>query len=124
MTNYPRGRLFSAGGANYPRGRLSPRGRLAAQQLRDRKDAVVSAGADVMKKLLVRQRIELGIVQVKVSCLEGADCLEEALFQRPADTHDFTGSLHLCGERIVRVRELVKREARHFRDDIIQRRFE
>ena len=59
---------------NYPRGRLSPRGRLAAQQLRDRKDAVVSAGADVMKKLLVRQRIKLGIVQVKVSCLEGADC--------------------------------------------------
>ena len=119
MTNYPRGRLFSPGGANYPRGRLSP-----SQQLRDRKDAVVSAGADVIKKLLVRQRIKLGIMQVEMSGLEGADCLEEALFQGAADTHDFTGSLHLCGERIVRVRELVKREARHFRDDIIQRRFE
>ena len=78
MTNYPRGRLFSAGGANYPRGRLSPRGRLAAQQLRDRKDAVVSAGADVMKKLLVRQRIKLGIVQVKVSCLAFI-CVESEL---------------------------------------------
>ena len=60
MTNYPRGLLLMT---NYPRGRL------AAQQLRDRKDAVVGTGADVIKKLLVRQRIELGIVQVKVSCL-------------------------------------------------------
>ena len=77
-----------------------------------------------MKKLLFRQMVKLWIVQVELSGLEGADCFEEALFQGAADTHDFTGRLHLCGERIVRVRELVKREARHLRDDIIQRRFE
>ena len=77
-----------------------------------------------MKKLLFRQMVKLWIVQVEVSGLEGADCFEEALFQGAADAHDLTSRFHLCGERIVCIRELVKGEARHLRDDIIQSRFE
>ena len=57
-----------------------------------------------------------------MSCLERADRFEEALLQCPADAHDFTGRLHLRGERVVRLRELIKRKARHLGDNIVEGR--
>ena len=51
-----------------------------------------------------------------------ADCLEQALLHRPADSHRFTGGFHLCRKRVGGKRKFVKREAGHFRHDIIQRR--
>ena len=48
----------------------------------------------------------------------------QRLLEGTADGHRFAHRLHLRRQRVVRARELLKREARGFYDDVIQRRLE
>ena len=49
-----------------------------------------------------------------------ANRLKQALFYRPADTHNLAGGFHLRGKRVVRLCKLVKWETRHFAYHIVQ----
>jgi len=96
----------------------------APKQLRDREHAVVGADRHVLQKRRVRRLVELRHVHVAHADLERAHRLQQALLDRPADRHDLAGRLHLRRQLVRRGRELVEREARHLRDDVVERRLE
>ena len=56
--------------------------------------------------------------------LERAQRFSERLGERPPEGHDFADRLHLHAERRIGARELLEREARDFRDDVVERRLE
>ena len=95
-------------------------------QLRDRIDTVIGTFLDVLEKIIDTHMlgVELRHVDVVLAVLERADRFQKALFKSSADTHDLTGRLHLCREFIHRRRELIERESRHLRNNIVERRFE
>ena len=95
-------------------------------QLRDRVDAVVGTFLDVVEKVIDTHMlgVELRHVDVVLAVLERTDRLKKALFEGAADAHDLTGCLHLRGKLIHRSRELIERESRHLRNDIVEGRFE
>ena len=93
-------------------------------ELRDGEDTVIRADLDVFHQLFNRHVVELRHVDVAHTDLQRADGLEEALLDRAAHAHHFTCGLHLCAELVRRASELVKREARHLRHDVVERRLE
>ena len=95
-----------------------------ADQLGDGVDAVVGAVDDVFQQLLLRHAVKFGHVAVADADLQRADGLEQALLDGAADAHDLAGGLHLGGQLVRGVGELVKREARHLGDDIVDGRLE
>ena len=56
--------------------------------------------------------------------LAAAQPLAEALGERAADRHRLADRLHLRGERVLGARELLEREARQLRHDVVERRLE
>ena len=59
-----------------------------------------------------------------MSCFERSDSLQQALLHGPAYAHDFSRSLHLGRERIVRIREFVEGKSGHFGNHVVQSRLE
>ena len=57
---------------------------------------------------------------MEMAGLQSPDRLQKTLLHSPSDAHHFTGGLHLCREGIIGVGELVKGEAGHFGDHIVQ----
>ena len=56
--------------------------------------------------------------------LEGAECLLEGFLKRATDGHRLADGLHRGGEGRIGADELLEREARDLRDDIVNGRFE
>ena len=56
--------------------------------------------------------------------LERAHALEERLLERPADRHRLADRLHLRGQRLVGLRELLERPARDLQDHVVDGRLE
>ena len=94
-----------------------------AQQLGNGIDTVVGTDFDIVEQFRLAHTVKLTVMQMMQSDLKGTDRLEKAFLNGSADAHNLARRLHLRGERIVGVREFIKREARHLGDHIVQRRF-
>ena len=94
----------------------------AAQQLCNGVNALVSRVGNALQHVLDRHVVKLFHVHMVDAGLERADRLEQALFHGAADGHDLARGLHLGGQLFGRGVELVKREARHFGDNVVERR--
>ena len=55
---------------------------------------------------------------------QAAQGLVQRLLEIAADGHDLADGLHLRGQPVIGLGEFLEREARHFRHDVIDRRFE
>ena len=62
--------------------------------------------------------------QAAAANFQRAQTFLQALLERAADGHRFAHAFHLRGERGVGLREFLEGEARNFRDDVINARFE
>ena len=67
--------------------------------------------------------VKLGKMHMESPDLKASYRFKKALFDRPSDAHYLSGCLHLGSEAVVGIGELIKRESRHFRYDIVHRRF-
>ena len=75
---------------------------------------------------LVGDRVRVDSLQVEAvdADLEAAQRLLQRFLERAADRHHFADRLHLRGQPVVGLLELLEREARHLGDDVIDRRLE
>ena len=62
--------------------------------------------------------------QAETLDLHRANALLEAFLERPADAHGLADGLHLRGERLVGLRELLERPTRNLRHHVVDRRLE
>ena len=91
-----------------------------AHQLSDGKNTVVGAQLDVVQQLSVGVVVELLHIDVAHAALQGADGLQDALLEGPADGHDLAGGLHLGAEAVAGGAEFVKGEPGHLRHHVVQ----
>ena len=75
---------------------------------------------------LIDDLFAVGCLAVKtvLTGFKTAERLLEGFLERAADRHHFAHSLHLGGQTVIRLRELLKGETRHLRDDVVNRRLE
>ncbi len=96
-------------------------GHAEAHGVRHVEDALGAGFADLVHDLFAivgqgRQAVLAG--------LKPSQRLLQGFLEGRADRHHFAHGLHLGGEAVVGLRELLKRKARHLGDDVVDRRFE
>ena len=94
-----------------------------AQELRNRMDAVVGRGGDVLQEFLLGPVVELLLVDVAAAAFQGAHRLEDALLEGASDAHHLARRLHLGAELVGGLAELVEGEAGHLGDHVVDGRF-
>ena len=94
-------------------------------QLGDGIEPVVCSFFDIGEQIVDGHMllVKLGHVQVRMTDFQRANGFEQAFFHGAAYAHHFAGGFHLRGQAIGSEGKLVKRKARQFRDNVIQRRF-
>ena len=82
---------------------------------------VVGSLFDIVQELFHAHMVfvKLFHVQAELPVLQGADGLQKAFLKAAAHAHDLAGGLHLGGEPVLGIRELVKGEPGHFGDHIV-----
>ena len=88
------------------------------------KNPVIGADLDILQQLLGPHGVEFGHMQMAHTGLQGPNSLEQGFFDGTTHGHDFAGGLHLGGQRIGGVRELIEGEPGHFGHHIVQGRLE
>ena len=91
-----------------------------SQQLGDGVDPIVGALGHIAQQLVGFHVVKFFHVQVVYADLQRADGLQQALLNGAAHAHHLAGGLHLGAEPVVGGGELVKGEAGHFGDHIVQ----
>ena len=94
----------------------------APQRLRDDERAL---GVDIPQlalQFLVAERLQRRGHEAVPAHFQRAHGLEQRVFEVRADGHDFAGRLHLRADVLVGVNELIKRPAREFQHDVVDRR--
>ena len=92
-----------------------------AEGVAEEPDAVRSGLADLLDDLVAIGRV---LVQAVGANFEAAQRLLERLLEGAADRHDLAHRLHLRGQVVVGLRELLEREARNLGDDVVDRGLE
>ena len=93
-------------------------------QLGNGKNPVVGANLDIVQQLLGPHDVKLGHMQMTHASLQGTDGLEQGFLDGAAHGHNLAGGLHLGGQGVGGVGELVKGEPGHLGDHIVQGRLE
>ena len=93
---------------------------IPAQQLGNGEEVVVPEFPDVLQQFFGGLVVKLGQVEVAGADFQGADGLEQALFQVGADAHDFAGGLHLGAQSVGSGGELVEGEPGQLGNHIVQ----
>ena len=94
-----------------------------SDQLCDCINSVVGACCDVCQHFFVRHSIEFCHMQVANADFQRAYGFQQTFFQSAADTHNFTGCFHLCGQCVCSCCEFIEGETRHFCYNVVQSGF-
>ena len=115
-------RIDPAGGMDLLIAHAEPHG------LRHFEDAVgrgrAERGADGVLVVALAEALDRDLVESAQPGLERAQRLLQALLKRAADRHHLADRLHRGGEHRLGAGKFLESEARHFGDDVIDRRFE
>src|SRR6185295_16180624 len=96
-------------------------GEAVLERVADVPDALRAGLAELALQGLAVAR---ALVQAVDADLQAAQRLLERLLEGAADRHHLADRLHLRGEAVVRLRELLEREPRHLGDDVVDGRLE
>ncbi|CDE52429.1 putative uncharacterized protein [Sutterella sp. CAG:351] len=91
------------------------------ERVTDIEDTLGTRVGNLVHDLLAVRRLA---VKTVLTGLKPAQRLLEGFLERAADRHHFAHSLHLRGQAVIRLRELLKGETRHLRHDVVNRRLE
>ena len=95
-------------------------GHTTSQQFSNGIDVIITELTDIIQQFLVGHIIKLSQIDMVYTDLQRTDALEQALLQVGADTHDLTGSLHLCTQQVGCRCKLIEGETGQLGDHIIQ----
>ena len=94
-----------------------------ADELRNGEQPVVRAVLNVVQQLVYGLVVKAGHVDVAHADLQRPHGFEQAFLDGAAHAHHFARGLHLGAQAVAGALQLVKGEARHFADHVVQRRF-
>ena len=87
-------------------------------------DVPDALGAGLAELLLERLAVARALVEAVDADFQAAQRLLERFLEGAADRHHLADRLHLRGQAVVRLRELLEREARHLGDHVVDGRLE
>ena len=94
----------------------------AADELGDGEQPVVRAVLNVVQQLIHGLVVKAGHIDVAHADFQRPNGLEQAFLDGAAHAHHFARGLHLRAQAVAGALQLVKGEARHFADHVVQRR--
>ena len=95
----------------------------APHQLRDHHQSVIRCLGDVGAQFLLRHRLCLLRKQVICARFQRTHCLQKTFLKGSSHAHNLARCLHLRGKPVACAGKFIKREARHFGDNVVQCRF-
>ena len=97
-------------------------GNTTAQRFRDHPNSTVIYHMKLLHQLCLRQFGKIVGLQTIHMLLQRTDCLHQRTLKVVTDTHNLSGSLHLCAQGSLGCQELVKRQSRNLYHTVVQHR--